>query len=334
MAFADVISRAYPRQTVARMPARLTWRKLIPGLIAATVIVLVTVAVLVFAGVGQVRGEKIRLYVLTDQAQGIMRGSDVWLVGQQIGTIDHIGFAAPTADSGSRVVIAIDVRKRDAQQLRRDSRVRVRAGANIIGPVVLYFEAGTVGSPELRDGDTLRAMAQSDVQVATEKLGEATELIGPIVADARVVMAKVRDPNGTVGAALRERGGSEFARLRKTFSRFMRHNAVNGNGSPSAAALVMVGARGALARADSVRALLNSPRSSFGRFRRDSTLMQTVGTLRDELSALRVQLDSAQGTVPRLSSDSAITRAVANTQREMALLFEDIRKRPLRYVNF
>jgi hypothetical protein len=316
------------------MPARLTWRKLIPGLIAAAVIVAITIGVLAYAGVGQVRGDKIRLYILTDQAQGIMRGSDVWLAGQKIGAIDHVGFAAPSADSGGRVVIAVDVRERDAEQLRRDSRVRVRAGANIIGPTVLYFEAGSAGSAPLRDGDTVRADAQSDVQVATEKLGIVTKQLRPLIADARTVMGRVRDPRGTAGAAMRERGGGEFARLRVTFSRLMGHSALNGNGAPSPAALVMVGARGALARADSIRALLNSPQSSFGRFRRDSTLMLTVGSVRDELAALRVQLDSAEGTVPRFARDSAIARSIANSQREMALLFEDIRKRPMRYVNF
>jgi hypothetical protein len=114
----------------------------------------------------------------------------------------------------------------------------------------------------------------------------------------------------------------------------MGHNAVNGNGSPSAAALAMVGARVALSRADSIRALLASPRTSLGRFRRDATLMGTVGQVRDELAAFRAQLDDADGTVGRLSSDSAMTRSLADTQREMAMLFEDMRKRPLRYVNF
>jgi phospholipid/cholesterol/gamma-HCH transport system substrate-binding protein len=316
------------------MPARLTWRRLLPGLIAAAAIVFVTIGVLVFAGVGKVRGDKIRLYVLTNQARGIMKGSDVWLAGQKIGTIEHIGFAAPSADSGGRVVIAVDVLERDAGQIRRDSRVRVRAGANIIGPVVLYIEAGTPGSPGVADGDTLRADVQSDVQVATEKLGQATKQIGPLMADARAIMARVRDPNGTIGAAMQLGGRGEFARLRANVSRLMGHNALNGNGAPSPAALVMAGARGALARADSIRVLLSSPTTSFGRFRRDSTLMHTVGSVRDELAALRVQLDSAEGTVGRLETDSAITRSIANTQREMALLFEDMRKRPLRYVNF
>jgi phospholipid/cholesterol/gamma-HCH transport system substrate-binding protein len=316
------------------MPVRLSWRKLLPGLIATAVIISVTLGVIVFAGVGKIRGEKMRLYVVTNQAQGIIRGSDVWLAGQKVGTIDHIGFASPSADSGGRVVIAVDVLKRDAGQIRHDSRVRVRAGSNIIGPIVLYFEPGTPASPGLEDGDTLRADAQSDVQVATEKLGEATKQLPLVMADAKRVIANVRSPNGTVGAALRERGGAGFATLRANISKLMGHNALNGNGTPSPAALVMVGARGALARADSIRLLVESPRSSFGRFRRDSTLMETVGAVRDELAALRVQLDSAEGTVARFGNDSAIAQSLANTQREMALLFEDIRKRPMRYVNF
>jgi hypothetical protein len=96
----------------------------------------------------------------------------------------------------------------------------------------------------------------------------------------------------------------------------------------------MAGARGALARADSIRVLLDSPNTSLGRFRRDSTLMETVGAIREELALLRVRLDSAEGTVSRLETDSAITRSIANAQREMSLLFEDMRKRPSRYVNF
>jgi phospholipid/cholesterol/gamma-HCH transport system substrate-binding protein len=318
------------------MPARLTWRKLLPGLLATAVIVALTAAVLVFAGVGKVRGETVRLYVLADQAQGVMRGSEVWLAGQKIGTIHNIEFARPSNDSGGRVVIAIDVRKADADQLRRDSRVRIRAGASFIGPIVLYFEPGTAASPGLRDGDTLRAVARSDAESAMEQLSAVTKQMPALTADAKTAMAMARDPSGSLGAALRERGraGGEFARLRATLSRFMGHNALNGNGSPSAAAVAMVGARVALTRADTISALLASPRTSLGRFRRDSSLMRTVGDVRDELAALRKRIESSEGTLSRLGSDSAIARSLFDTQRVMALLFEDIRKRPLRYVNF
>jgi phospholipid/cholesterol/gamma-HCH transport system substrate-binding protein len=317
------------------MPPRVSWRNLLPGLIAFAVIVLIAVGVLVFAGVGSVRGEKIRLYVLTDQARGVMRGSDVWLAGQKIGTVSKIVFRPPSANTSVRVVIAVDVRAKDAEQIRHDSRAQVRAGANIIGPIVVYLEAGTPSSPGVRDGDTLRARPQPDIEVATAKLNAATQHLGPLMADARKVVALVRDPNGTVGAALNGEGGGRgsFARLRATVAR-VRNRKSNGNGAEPSAPTVMALARGALARADSIRALLSSNNSALGRFRRDASLQATVADIRDELTILRTKLAKADGTMGRFKSDSAITRSVADAQREMARLSEDIRKRPLRYVHF
>lgn len=316
------------------MAPRISWRSLLPGLIASAVIVLIAIGVLVFAGVGAVRGEKIRLYVLADQARGIMHGSEVWLAGQKVGAVDGVGFTSPSNDSLGRVVIAVDVRKSDAGQIRRDSRVQVRAGANIIGPIVVYVDAGTPGSPAVRDGDTLRAGAVADVESSGAKMTKATEQLGPLMADARAVMAQLRDPDGTVGAALRERGGGQVARLRGNVTR-LRQRMVNGNGHSNAGpATAMVRARSALARADSITTLLRSSNSSYGRFRRDTTLKAAVAGVRDELAGLQATLDSADGTMARMANDSALTRSVAGAKREMALLFEDIRKRPMRYVHF
>jgi len=93
-------------------------------------------------------------------------------------------------------------------------------------------------------------------------------------------------------------------------------------------------ARGVMARADSVRALLASPNTSLGRFRRDSTLLTNVDDIRQELTQLRAQLESPDGTVGRFSRDSAITLQIAEAQHQMTLLFADLKKHPLRYLSF
>lgn len=319
------------------MPSRLSWSRLLPGLAACAAIVLIAVAVVVFAGVGRVRGEKIRLYILTDQARGIMRGSDVWLAGQKIGSVDAVKFRSPSADTTGRVVIVVDVKASDAEQIRHDSRAQVRAGANIIGPIVVYVEPGTPGSPAARDGDTLRARPQADIEIASAKLTAATEQIGPLVAEARLVMAQARSANGTIGAAREARGGSgggaELTRFRRNISRLFRR-AANGNGAESGSPSVMTLAGGALARVDSIRMLLRSSNGSYGRFRRDSTLRASVADIGNELTALRAQLAAADGTMGRFAVDSAVSLSVAAAQREMTRLLEDIRKRPLRYIHF
>ncbi len=316
------------------MAPRLSWTNLLPGLIALAAITTLAVGVVVFGGVGKIRGDKMRLYVLVNQARGVMKGTEVWLAGQKVGTVQGITFRPPESDSVSRVVVAVDVLMSAAPQLRRDSDVEVRTGSNIIGPIVIALGAGTPGSAAVRDGDTLRARPQSDMETAGAKLDEATKQAGPLMADARVVMGHVRSPNGTVGAAMAERGGSQLAGLRAQVARFRARVSGGDQRDGASATTTMSAARAALARTDSIRALLKSDNSSMGRFRRDSTLAQTVGHLRDELTTLRARLAENDGTLARSASDSALTRSIANAQREMGLLFDDIRKRPLRYVAF
>ena len=89
-----------------------------------------------------------------------------------------------------------------------------------------------------------------------------------------------------------------------------------------------------MARADSIRTLIASPATSLGRFRKDSTLMREVGDIRDEMAIVRTQLDQSRGTAGRILHDSAITNSLAEAQRQMSLLFADIKKHPLRYLIF
>lgn len=316
------------------MAPRLTWRNLLPGIAALVVLASITAGVLMFAGIGRVRGKKMHLYVLTDQARGVMRGTDVWVAGQKVGVVDDIQFRPPSGDSLGRLVIAISVRERDAHQIRRDSRVQVRAGANIIGPVVVYLSIGSANSGAVREGDTLQARAQSDLEAAGAKLNEATAELKPLMADARTVIASVKSPRGTVGSVLTRGVGGEVSRLRAQVSRLRARMGNGGGGATAGAATVMQRAHAAMARADSIRVLLASPNTSFGRFRRDSTLGRTVADVRDELTRLRAELAESDGTLARLSSDSALTRSVAQARQEMAALFADIRRRPMRYVTF
>ena len=89
-----------------------------------------------------------------------------------------------------------------------------------------------------------------------------------------------------------------------------------------------------MARADSVRALVGSSSTSLGRFRRDSTLLAEVADIRDELARVRASLDESRGTAGRVLHDSAAFSALGDAQREMTLLFADMKKHPLRYNPF
>lgn len=315
------------------MPPRTSWRNLLPGLLALATIVSIAVAVLVFAGVGKMRGRTMRLYALTNQAQGVLGGTEVWLAGQKIGTVDRVEFRPPSADSTNRLVLVLTVSDKVAEQIRRNSVAQIRTAGTVIGPPVVYVSGGTPDAPALRDGDTLRASMQTDRADVAAKLGEAAENLGPIIADTRAIMGHFRQRDGSVRAvgSFMEQHDGDVARLRGSFDRL--RELTSGSalaGASDAAAL----ARVALARADSIRLLVNSPTTSLGRLRRDSTLAATVASLRAELNSVQMAMTSVHGNMGRLSRDSALTRALADAQREMALLSADIKRRPTRYIVF
>lgn len=318
------------------MPS-VSWRNLIPGLIATGALVVLALGVWLFAGVGQLRGDKMRLYVATNEARGVLRGTEAWLAGQKVGLVERVTFRPPSTDTSARVLIAMVVRRQDAQQIRRDSRAEIRAGTSVIAPAVVALSSGTPAAPRVRNGDTLRAGVEADIEAATVKLKTVVESIAPLMTDARLVLKRVHDPGGTVGAFL-ARGAEHRGELVEGRARIVAlRERLFGNGGSFASSQrtrLLSRARSALARADSIRALLASPHTSLGRFRRDSTLAGTVARIRDDLADVRAKLEASDGTVGRLMRDTALARSVAGARDEMSALVEDIRRRPLHYVYF
>ena len=145
-------------------PDRTSWRSLLPGLIAIAVIVAATAAVLLFARVGALHGDTVRIYVATEQASGLMKGGEVWLAGQQVGKVADIRFRPPTTARSERLLLEIELLEEYLGQVRGDSYAQIRTGGSLIGAQVVYVTVGTAGASPVRAGDTLRSERQSDTE--------------------------------------------------------------------------------------------------------------------------------------------------------------------------
>lgn len=317
------------------MARRLSWSDVRGGLFASLAIVVVAAAILKFMRVGALHGDTFRLYALVGEARGVMKGSEVWLSGQKVGRITDIRFLpAATADTSRRLLIEMEVLDADRGALRSDAVAQIRPGGGIVGPPVVYLSPGTPRGAPIEPGDTVRTLTQSDIEDATARLSEASRDFPVIMANVKVLRAQLQTSDGTMGALMNGPGMGELDRARVNTTRFV--NRLSGEGG-TAAAIARRGLSGragrVMARVDSVRALLASPRGSVGRFRRDSTLAGEVDDIRNELTLVRAMLDQPAGTLGRARSDSALARSLDGARREMTLLFADIKKHPLRYLS-
>jgi hypothetical protein len=319
------------------MGHRLRWNQLSVGVAALLAVLGTAVLILTFGRVGVMRGEKFRLYVATDAARGVVRGSEVWLDGQRVGVVKNVAFRSPTAPPTERLVLALDVTERQRQRIRLDSHVQVRAGANIIGDRVVYVSSGTLGVRSVVDGDTLRAAKQPDTEEFSSEAALAARQFPGIIENVKLVSAAIKGAEGTLGALTMDHDGLEMrrihARTQRLFSRLSGPNGTIGKARDESAE-IRERASIAMARVDSLRRLLTSNQFSLGRFRRDSSIVREIARTRDELAELR-RIAAEPGTsLGRMRSDSAIVRGIHRDLIAIDSLRADMKKHPFRYIVF
>ncbi len=320
------------------MAQSLQWKDLKIGILATTTVVAAAVGVLTFGRVGMLHGKTFRVYVATDAARGVIRGTEVWLDGQKVGLVRDVKFRPATVTPKDRIVISLSILEKAQSHVRLDTRVQVRAGGTLIGDQVVYLSSGTAKMREVADGDTIHVThGQTDYEEASSELAQASKEFPAIIENVKLLSAQLKSVNGTLGALGADNGTAEMKRVRARASRLLARMS-EGDGTVSLALtnreLLMARAQRAMSQTDSIRALLSSDRNSFGRFRRDSTLKGTVERLRAELKELQQRAADPNGTLGRLRSDSAIVQNIHRDFAALDSLLADMKKHPLRYNPF
>ncbi|MEP6991651.1 MAG: MlaD family protein [bacterium] len=306
------------------------------GAIAVVVLVLIAAATLKYSRLGTLHGDTMQLYAHVGEATGLLVGSEVWLSGQKIGKVVGIVFRSPTiADTSARIEITMEVLTTSQPAIHRDAVAQIRAGGSVIGPPVVYFAPGTARTGMIQPGDTVTTHPQADAESAAGQFSVASREFPVIINNVKVLAAQLQSTGGTVGAFMNgPASSSHMARTQALLGQLGDRMSSGGTVGQFMQGGLTARAGRVMARADSVRTLLASPNTSLGRYRKDSTLAVEVGDIRDELAIIRTQLDDSRGTAGRVLHDSALTNALADAQRQMTLLFADIKKHPLRYIVF
>jgi hypothetical protein len=313
------------------MPHQLHWRELRGGIIAVAVLAAIVFSIFAFARVGGLHGKKVTLYVVTDEAPGVLAGTEVWLAGEKDGLVTDISFRPPGTDTLERLLIKTEFLKKALMHVRRDSYAQIRAGGTLIGTPVIFISAGTIGSPPLKDGDTLRAIPLAGIGAIAEGAAKLIPSVGKLVTATKQITRKADQPVGTIGN-IRASGLPDLPDVTAGISSL--NSRARGNGAIASALRgnLQVRAAHTMASADSLRRLVASNRGSIGRFRKDSTLATKASHVLAELDTLRALATSPLGTIAAVHSDSVLARKLTEQHELMAALLKDIKSNPMRYI--
>ena len=315
------------------MSRDLQWSELRTGLIAFAVLVTLVISILLFARVGQLHGDKDTIYVLSQEADGVLEGTEVWLSGQRIGLVKDIHFRPVSTDTLQRLAIHTEILRESMHLIRRDAWADIRSGDNLIGSPIVFISSGTSKAPPLKTGDTLINVSRSKIKPLGVKVGELTEKLTSLADSGKKMVAALSSPKTNVGA-FRSSGIAKISNANAAFSGLM-SKATQGDGSVALASRDNIPERltRILAAKDSVALLLTTDRGSVGRFRKDTTLFKQVGRIRSQLDSLKTMASGNAG-VARLRGDTTLTTEMARVRLQLTEIMADLKKHPGRYIRF
>src|ERR1044071_3736331 len=178
------------------MAQRTRWRELRNGVLALIAVVTAAVLILKYARVGSLHGDTFTLYMVTDEARGMIRGTEVWLSGQRVGLVKDVGFLS-RASGPADLVVRLDVLTSAREHIRKDSRAQFRSGGSLISSPVLYVHAGTARAPVVADGDTLVSASQPDLELATSQIAIASKELPMIIGNVKTLATQLKGAQRT-----------------------------------------------------------------------------------------------------------------------------------------
>ena len=143
------------------MASRVHWSELRIGLLSAAAILVAVLSILLFARVGALHGDTKQLYVTVDHAPGVLKGTDVWLLGRKIGLVKNITFRPITVDTLQRVAIETEI-CRILSAIREFLRRNSRRWKSDRQPGV-YIDPGTTDALQSRAATRSRLSAEGKV---------------------------------------------------------------------------------------------------------------------------------------------------------------------------
>ncbi len=305
------------------------WRKLIGGIVALVVIIVGAFSIIAFARVGSLKGSTYLAYIQAEQANGIFKGTDVWLQGQKVGVVKSVGFRQ-LPDTTVQTVLQVEVMSPYKQFIKKDSRVEFKPGGSYVGAQVVAVRIGSAGAPVLEAGDTLTRVSVIDPDLRQNELAAAGQDFPEIVASLRAIgrdLSKTQSQFSTLGEhssglQLVMKHVVEFQTHRRgSFSLLMRDRALGQR------------AQIVIERADSLLDFAREP-GTLSHFKGDSALSIQLARTRAELDSVRVRITREDGAAGRFLFDDALQKDLEELSNQIAKTLADFGKRPQRYSPF
>jgi phospholipid/cholesterol/gamma-HCH transport system substrate-binding protein len=242
-------------------------------------VVLVTLAILLYGGyrLGQqahLFSRRYQLVAFVPNASGLRQGGSVTVAGQLVGTVREVAFLPVDSDTTRNLRLVLDVEETVAEQIRADSKARLRT-QGLLGDKVFDISPGTLRYSRLKAGDTIPIAPSLDYdQIVQQASGAVGDVVG-LTKDLRQVSGGIARGEGTVGQLVTNR--ALYDQL-----------------------------TGTLDQTNRLIARMQSPNGTVGRLLDDPQLYRNLVRVTASVDSLTTAVSRSQGTVGKLLTDDSL----------------------------
>ena len=268
-------------------------------------------------------GGNTEYYAAYDQINGVQSASPIMMKGVKIGTVTGIAFDPA---KGDKVVLRLTIKRQ--YRIPEDSEAKIVSNG-LMGAKAIEVAYGA--SPVyLHGGDTLRSGRDRDLMdVAGSELDFLKQRLSQVTSDLtrtldnvnRLLEANTDNITGTLGH-LNDLSGD----LASLLSAEQQHLRTASGGLAEFSGMLGENA----GRVDSIVGNLNSFTAQLA----EEQLARKLGQAADDLTSLLARIERGDGTVGRLMTDPQLYESLNEATGNLAVLLEDLKKYPARYVHF
>ena len=311
----------------------ITWEQLKVGGMILLAMGILTVAVFKLGEAANLFSKRYKLVALLPSANGLRVGGSVTVAGQLAGTISTIDFLPPDADTTRNLRVVVEVDQALQQQVREDSRARIRT-LGLLGDKVVDISPGTPRFAVLPAEDTIQVEQALDYEtVLLQASGAVTDMV-QLTRDLRGITGGMARGEGTVGQLLTNR--SLYDELNGTLARtnalVTRLQAPNGSlGKLLDDPALYQNLNGMIGSVDSLVRQMRSERGTFGKLMQDDSLYTHLVGITSGADSLMKQLTRGNGLANKLLTDQQLYEQLTKTITDLNAILADVRKNPRKY---
>lgn len=319
-----------------RRSTPVTWEGLRVGLVALVSLALLVAGIVFIGRVGHVFGDRYQLVTMMRSGAGLTPGAAVQLAGQNVGQIERIEWIEPgqRPPSGAAVALWLSVNREVQEQIRSDSRARLRT-QGLLGDRVVDIQPGSPAARVLEPGDTLASTEPLDYQEILEQASGAVTELTELTRSLEELTRGALGGEGTLGRLVTDEGlYQRLTGLSGELERFLAR-ASEGEGSLGQ---LMTDRRlydrlvSVTASLDSVTGRVARGEGTLGRLVTDDSLYAELASVAARSDSLLRRLERGQGSAGQLLEDEGLYEELLKTLTDFNALLEAIREDPDRYL--